>query len=239
MTDWFPTLARAAGIDSSHGYFAVQDGVDQWGAVNGNASAGTRDELILHFNMWEAGETRAGKTAFDDAKASLRVGPWKYIQNEVGDRAYKPSENCSQIRCGLTPLEHKRYLFNIVEDPRETNNLIDSRSDVADRLIAKLKTFYRFSEANVHSAWAPPQQEDAYPVWEDANFFVVPWVGNVSTWQANFERHAQGATTGGAASSAERTGTAGLGLGGGAAAPPARAEPAAVGVGGADAVSHG
>ena len=42
----------------------------------------------------------------------------------------------------------------------------------------------------MHAAWAPPEQQNAYPIWEEANFFVVPWNGN-STWRANFERKEQ------------------------------------------------
>ena len=190
MSDWFPTLARAAGIAEAKGGNPSIDGIDQWGAINGNETAETREDLILHFNMWSAGIEHAGKESFDDAKAAIRSGPWKYIQNEVGDRAYKPSENCSAIFCGLTPLEKKRYLFNILDDPRETNNLIDSHAHVAARLVNKLKVFYRFADANVHAAWAPPEQQNAYPIWEEANFFVVPWNGN-STWRENFERKAQ------------------------------------------------
>ena len=191
VSDWFPTLARAAGIAEAKGGNPSIDGIDQWGAINGNETAETREDLILHFNMWSAGIEHAGKESFDDAKAAIRSGPWKYIQNEVGDRAYKPSENCSAIFCGL-----RRSRRSATSSTSSTTRARRTTSSTATRTSPrassnKLKVFYRFADATWHAAWAPPEQQNAYPIWEEANSdFVVPWNGN-STWRENFERKAQ------------------------------------------------
>ena len=131
VSDWFPTLARAAGIAEAKGGNPSIDGIDQWGAINGNETAETREDLILHFNMWSAGIEHAGKESFDDAKAP---GDRDASPSWQGFRAGEGSPSTSQstrwpacVVAGKEPAEDESTPLRLSFRPRNPKHALWAR----------------------------------------------------------------------------------------------------------------
>lgn len=116
--DLLPTLCRAAGIDwKSHGKGKPPiDGMDVWGTFLGNAENHPRSEL-LH---WHGMESRP---------QALTQGDWKlFLDGRTALDGYKSGKGGS---------EQPPALFNIREDPDESEDLSQRHPEKAEALKAR------------------------------------------------------------------------------------------------------
>lgn len=129
VTDWFPTIMELAGATSRNAN--PLDGVSQWNAIaNGGASA--RDVVVL--NMSPRGKPLHG---------AIRQGPWKLIFMSVilGSIAmprtgqYLPGGWTDGVQIDLPPPVRGAWLFNVIDDPYETTNLVESNPDKYQELM--------------------------------------------------------------------------------------------------------
>jgi arylsulfatase A-like enzyme len=128
ITDWLPTLLRAAGLSRAavkqHGW----DGVDQWDALHAppqdpSATAGPRTEIVLNMGM----------DKYNRLVAALRQGPYKLMV----DMARTASDWIAPL-----PIEGSQdyayKLFNVVTDPSERVNLAANLSDITKMMATKV-----------------------------------------------------------------------------------------------------
>lgn len=179
ISDWLPTLYRAAGGDPSD--LGSIDGVDQWDALRGLAvDEVPRDEMLLNI------DTFFGQSAVIQGKYKLykMVKPFPYNMfptpkdgwyNYIGPRedtdtvriyerdGWKlPVVDCTMPEnpreCDMTTATAEApisCLFDIESDPCEYDNLAEDKPDIVELLSAKLDEYA--------ATMAPPQNRPADP----------------------------------------------------------------------------
>ncbi|XP_070192929.1 arylsulfatase J-like isoform X1 [Littorina saxatilis] len=118
VTDWYPTLYKAAGGNPSD--LQEMDGIDQyWKLIKGKQ--GTRDRVVLNI------DDKRGRSAVRIGDMKLLTG--KPCHNSLTSGAPAPPDmeaagtaNSFVVRIQDVP---EKQLFNVRQDPRERNNLID------------------------------------------------------------------------------------------------------------------
>lgn len=177
VTDWLPTLASAAGatefIEKS------LDGVNLWGTIQGADPVPSRDKIILHLDAWSypynSSDPAARASEVDTSSLSAAVlvnNTWKIIMGESVAKVYEPSQNCTGMSCIETGQPGLRLLFNLIDDPYESNNLAETET----ALVAEIESFVNETLGGIATrpAWRNPDF-DAYTTWVDSSYFVVPW----------------------------------------------------------------
>ena len=72
---------------------------------------------------------------------AIRQGDWKYLDHSgSGGNRYERHRFLKQWH---RPDPSPAQLYNLADDPGETNNLFKTRSDIANRLKAKLDEFVK------------------------------------------------------------------------------------------------
>lgn len=156
ITDWLPTLMRAAGfnwtdfIPANEPPYQYGDGMDVWQTLATGAPS-PRDWLLL-----ETHEPNAADQCHGDA---LIVGDWKIIKTgptnppeEDGwfpPPGQDPASVNYEIKCGKIPAAQPNKnecadqycLFNVTADPCEVHNLADQHPEVVKQLKARLQPF--------------------------------------------------------------------------------------------------
>lgn len=137
-------------------------------------------------NPYLAGLRKANAT-----RAALISGNWKIVLNEfaqpwygtpVRTGEYDPDTEVNQTgqgsNCGANPgtMAHS-YLFNLRDDPYETNDLRLSRPEVFDRLFKRVVEVARREVASIWTA----ETVQAYHLWSLAGDFIRPWCSNDGT----------------------------------------------------------
>ena len=128
VADWYPTFCKMAGVssdDSGAGRYPV-DGKDVWPLISGQTNLTSHDHIMLGFNF---SESNSGAVIMGDYKLivapqgtqcdSLMHTPIDYPCTQ-GPKAPNCDPNC---------------LYNIVEDPKELNDLSTTKPDVLKRLL--------------------------------------------------------------------------------------------------------
>jgi len=116
LTDVLATLAAVAGVDLPRD--AGEDSYDMLPALLGTAaSTPIRTSLISHSSQ---------------GVFALREGPWKLIEGRGSGGFTEP------VRIEPGPGEPVGQLYNLAEDPGETNNLYLKRTEVVERMSALL-----------------------------------------------------------------------------------------------------
>lgn len=114
---------------------------------------------------WKLITSEYGQPWFNvtDGKAT-----WKDAGGLTGGSASGSMDNCMETYgAGL-----ETFLFNLAEDPTESNNLINNATEVVEGMQMLLK---RHLEVESTSNWAAPV-ETPYSTWHTAGGFVVPWL---------------------------------------------------------------
>ena len=182
-SDWLPTFLSAIG----RAELAPRgiDGVDQWVAMRSSAETTpvhARDEVLLHLNKWSM-HLGGASLDFNFSSGALRVGEWKLMVNEHPIPAYIPSHNWT-ANCTCTNQEGAgtRFLYNVVDDPEETTNLVAVYPGVARRIEARLHHYWKKAPATNYVA----SDATAYYVWMAAGGFIVPWNGTSGNGWKNY-----------------------------------------------------
>lgn len=114
-------------------------------------------------------------TGYDTA--GIIIGHWKLLTNEVNETAW-PLPTKDEVTREPKIADGNGddvfdFLFNLKDDPYETNNLIDAEPTLASEMREKLAT-YRQGMAN--ALFCRIKDGDAYPDLESSGGFVAPWV---------------------------------------------------------------
>ena len=134
VTDWFPTLLSAAGLEHDDDI----DGVDQWEKMKDSSLPEPRKEML--YNLRVRDMTRFGLDSWPPLSA-IRVGDWKYIWRNFGyDGWMVPPEQGDAEPS--EPVDLKHQLYNLALDPLEEDNLADIEPEVAEMLLNKLIGVY-------------------------------------------------------------------------------------------------
>ncbi|XP_060551406.1 arylsulfatase J-like [Ruditapes philippinarum] len=132
VTDWFPTLLRAAG-GTINGTKPL-DGYDQWETLM-YGKPGPRTEIlhdILPLNK------RRIDTLYDNVlnstfRASIRIGDWKLMKGHPGSTTpRRPDRNFTT----------NVWLYNIANDPEETTELSDLYPEKVQTMLQRIE-YYR------------------------------------------------------------------------------------------------
>ena len=122
VTDWLPTLMRAAGASPDKIQNLGLDGVDQFDALQrdpeADSSNGPRTEVIHNINL----------NMFGQLEAAYRAGPYKLLVNMVRT----PGDWVAPI-----PLGNKDFaylLYHALEDPSERVNLAANLTDITQKM---------------------------------------------------------------------------------------------------------
>merc|ERR1712198_125145 len=134
VTDWYPTILSMAGLSSKE---SDLDGIDHWSQLQDPTLSGERIEMV--YNIFYPTFTLGDKTPI----AAIRKGNWKYIKRTVGFSDWTPSppEQCSNYTVSGEIEDQQDLLFNIINDPSERNNLIDSEPGIAEDLKMVLEEY--------------------------------------------------------------------------------------------------
>ena len=93
ITDWFPTLLRLAGMNSST--ITNIDGFDQWDTLQ-NGRTSERNEVLLNIRHFHEHESNTNHVD----NAALKMGDWKIIQGQ---------RKCSTFFYQITKIKSTAY----------------------------------------------------------------------------------------------------------------------------------
>jgi arylsulfatase B len=144
VMDVFPTLAKAAGIETRNA--RKFDGRNLWPAI-ANGKAAPREELVF-FGSEMSRPGSFSLTAFDEE--------WKLVQ---------------EIEQGLLETSVTNYLFRPLEDPNEYNNLAQAHPDIVAKLSKEIFDWRALYPVNgTHNelvpppGWRAPKDWASYPI---------------------------------------------------------------------------
>ena len=139
ISDWMPTILSAAGVaDLPEGL----DGIDHWDALTTVDAQSPRTEFLYNIDPYYSTMVQMTDGSINTMltrvkpRAALRVGDWKLLLNEYCVSYFNPLEDlgrpegCGQDSCA-TPgadVNSTNFLFNLITDPYEENNVIDEVS---------------------------------------------------------------------------------------------------------------
>jgi len=168
VSDWFPTLLSAAGLEKEEGL----DGVDHWARLTDSSAPHAREEML--YNMFLPIDTlNLGIWGDIDAWppiAALRVGDYKYIWRQYGFAGWGvPAEQGGDEES--EPSEVLHQLFNLKTDPMEMENLVDSEPEIAAAMFQRLEEIYE-ELGPAANYTLPPPEPSGNPalhgeIWED------------------------------------------------------------------------
>ena len=200
VSDWFPTLLRAAGSSLAGDEYSSMDGVDQWNLIYEGEVQDVyppRYEILHNMQLFDNQHTNA---AIRLGKWKLLTGQWasctiesnpyycfwitppeKYLTQahdayEFITSEYSYLENIAHIsKSEPNSYRSSKYgpvmLFNLEEDPYEHNDLQDYYPNIVDVMIDRLDSYLESVLPDVKSPWEAGEWEKAA---KEAGCFV-PW----------------------------------------------------------------
>lgn len=150
MVDWYPTLLRLAGASLQQEQ--PLDGRDAWPAIVGGKPS-PHTAILLNTTP---------------TNGAIRMGDWKLVlHGGAPDTSNKPNpRKKSKAKPQNAPAVEAIELFNLADDPHETNNLAAARADKVQELRARLAAFAR--EAAPPRSEPQPKDYRAPRVWGQA-----------------------------------------------------------------------
>ncbi|XP_006815728.1 arylsulfatase B-like [Saccoglossus kowalevskii] len=143
VTDWLPTFVSLAGGDSNEIKSMDLYGVDQWNTISKNQPS-MRDDVLINLvpeSLMNKAKTKDRWTEneyFDvGIKAAVRVGDWKLLTGHQGPAIWFAAPESDHDTVYESDNRIVR-LYNLAEDPTESNNLADSRTDKVLQCLKKL-----------------------------------------------------------------------------------------------------
>ena len=166
IADWYTTFCKLAGVhpsDSGPGKFPV-DGLDVWPIITGENSSTLHEDIILGFEFNGTGAIIAGKYKLIlGAQQSTLWDPLQFpcITGTKGG-------NCDPY-----------CLYNIVDDPREKNDLSTSETTVLNDMLKRYQEYGKESrimqDQGYHSMSDIPVDDDACNYMADHGSYWQPW----------------------------------------------------------------
>jgi len=135
VTDWTPTLLALAGADRG-GEF---DGIPLWPVLAENNTSSSRNSVILNIDT----DDQSNSFQF-----SIRRDNWKLIWGQPVLRVHAAES-----------LEKNFELYNVVDDPGETNNLAKSKT----KLVGELKKILLSAADDMKPSFHPNRYSLGYP----------------------------------------------------------------------------
>lgn len=188
ISDWFPTILELAGIEYTATPEHKLDGVSQATAMKIGESANSRTNLLynLYYNVegFSFDLSTNGSFAIRDTRYKLMhaydsnpLSEWYDFSSTMADDDNLDSGTCTQSVAMMGT--YSKYLFDLQEDPNETNNLYmnSTYDDIKDALYSKVN-FYAERTASDPS---PVTSTSAYAVWSKHYHYIVPWSDAEST----------------------------------------------------------
>lgn len=153
----------AVGGNSSSG--ASSAGAGRRGLARAEAEADDGDDDA----PWVSAKWFPVAKPLNASRAAVIVGDWKLLQNSESQPAYRPSENETTCDCsgGSWPRYGARYIFNLADDPQESNDLYDELvgGEIEIALQAVLEQHYRAALEH-DCAWRPATKSQAFGLWD-------------------------------------------------------------------------
>ncbi|XP_060572636.1 arylsulfatase B-like [Ruditapes philippinarum] len=146
VTDWYPTLVNLA-RGSLNGTKPL-DGFDQWNTINQGKSS-PRKEILHNIDpLYKPSGRPLSNTTFDTTRrAALRVGDWKVITGYPGNGSWVPPPymNCPIFsdprESSFKPDDKNVWLFNILKDPNERDDLSETNPDKLKEMLDRLAQY--------------------------------------------------------------------------------------------------
>jgi hypothetical protein len=185
VSDWFPTIMAMAIIDYEPPEGKELDGYNQLTAFVTNNSP--RDYILYNyftdvevsgnkFDMWSNGTFAIRDTQYKLMHSfnNPTYTEWdEYIDNDDSLDGAECSQQ-SSLQGSFT-----YYLYDLINDPYETNNLYYSPdplyTSVKDDLYTQLETYRQNSKYQVYDT---SKSVHAFSVWKQHNNLVSPWTNN-------------------------------------------------------------
>ena len=120
LVDVYATVAQLTGQELTAG--AAPDSLDLSSVLLGKTKKNVRDNTVLH----------------GIGGLALRQGDWKYIPASTGAGGMGSGANAADARFAAATVP-EALLFNLAQDPNETNNLTAKYPDKAAELAKELK----------------------------------------------------------------------------------------------------
>jgi len=156
ITDWLPTLLHACGINLRSSI--TIDGVSQWEQILGANTSTARTDMLYNINP-----------ICKDSEYGAKFGTQAHEPNAAIRRnGYKLVYNCYDVAGigeitttgGRIPDKKGPWLFNIIDDPKETTNIIDEHPEIVQELDDLLRSY---ADQMVHPMiFEPPWQGEDY-----------------------------------------------------------------------------
>lgn len=125
VSDWHATIVEVVG-----GAQDDIDGMSHLSALRGMSSP-PRSELLINIDPHAGG---AGPNdAGNETEAAYRMGDWKLLLNVAQETFYPVSGAAAEVG-----KKRVNALFNVTEDPQETNNVYNDHADVVATIRAKI-----------------------------------------------------------------------------------------------------
>ena len=164
------------------------DGVDQWHAIIGAASAEDvtypRNEILHNIDLWSL-EIYGNVTKLETPIQALRVGDMKLVMGQDPSGHYYPTETMCPEGIGYCTPSYEstddcsykygnvKYLYNITADASETYNLADEMPEVVAAMEQKLQAY---RDTMVSPAYRTSNYDKSYSAWSEFNSnFIGPF----------------------------------------------------------------
>lgn len=182
VTDWLPTIVTGfLGGDSSL-IPDTLDGVDHYQAmINGDGTI-PRNMIVHNIDIWNDDGFRLFRR--DTAMSAIRVGDMKLMMGQDDSDWYYPAEktchgNSSYCTPGYEAIDdcltygyNSTYLFNISNDPYETQDIAADFPDIVIEMLELLMTYERGMQWPV---WETCDYDNAYATWLENKVYVGPF----------------------------------------------------------------
>jgi len=190
VVDWFPTMLDMAGITYKSPSGRALDGASHWSMMSeldksdAVSTQSPRKTMLYGYYADISGVSIPSTTPV----RAVRNAQYKYLESSV-DETYMgwdetdeaEDDDSSLNKLGSCEQSNSwklgtwgAYLFDLVNDPYETTNLVEDEAyaDIVTQLKAELEVYYdnRLTDNNVYST-----SEACFVAFKDAGDFIVPW----------------------------------------------------------------